>query len=65
MLKLFRTNRDKAAHDHQAAVNDRVRGLTSVAHQVVDDESAHEIRSRLKGGRSELARPTQPQSVTN
>jgi hypothetical protein len=40
--------------DHRDAVKDRVRGLMSVTHEV-DEVSPHAVRSKLNGGRSELA----------
>ena len=55
MLNFFKRNRADGGTEHQETVNSRVRGLTSVAHDLTDDAIAEEIRQKLNGGRSEFA----------
>jgi hypothetical protein len=55
MLKLYKKNRSDGGAEHQEAVANRLRGLSSVAHDLAG-QTPEDLRRRLKGGRSERAR---------
>lgn len=54
MKRLIQRYRSDGGADHQETVNTRVRGLTSVSHDLTGDDPAT-VRQRLNGGRSALA----------
>lgn len=54
MKNLIERYRSDGGADHQETVNTRVRGLTSISHELTEHDPEN-LRRRLNGGRSALA----------